>query len=105
MEHRRRRGPVKRIREPDEPGSTDLSSQENKVPTTKDNRPFISVDVMSNQFESLVDTGSQVTALSFSSYQQLFRKVRPPIHPLRYALTAANGTRNQRTLYGEKVTD
>ena len=43
--------------------------------------------------EALVDTGSQVTALSYSSYIALPRTQRPPLHPLKFLLTAANGSK------------
>ena len=64
-----------------------------QVQDKQDKRPYAEITILTKLIEALVDTGSEVTALSFSSYKALPKHQRPPIHPLRYALTAANGTK------------
>ena len=58
----------------------------------RDKRPHTTVKICGQKFHSLVDCGSQITAISSSSYNSLPLKSRPRLEPVTTPLTAANGT-------------
>ena len=58
----------------------------------KDKRPHIHVKVCGQRFHSLIDCGSQITAISLSSYNTLPPLSRPKLEPVSTPLQAANGT-------------
>ena len=59
---------------------------------SKDKRPHVHVKVCGQKFHSLIDCGSQITAISFSSYNTLPPSIRPKLEPVTTPLQAANGT-------------